>query len=55
MYVVVLRDADEVVSKMLDVTFRDKSTISRSATGFSEELFLAEVLPLTFAYLGIST
>lgn len=50
-----LRDADEVVCKMLDVTFRDKSTISRSATGFSEELFLAEVLPLTFAYLGIST
>lgn len=55
MYVLVLRDADEVVSKMLDVTFRDKSTVSRSATGFSEELFLAEVLPLTFAYLGIST
>ena len=55
MYVVVLGDMDEVVSKMLDVTFRDKSTISYSATGFSEELFLAEVLPLTFAYLGIST
>lgn len=55
MYVVVLGDADEVVSKMLDVMSSDKSTISCSATGFSEELFLAEVLPLTFAYLGIST
>lgn len=55
MYVAVLGDADGVVSKMLDVTFRDKSTIPCSATGFSEELFLAEVLPLTFAYLGIST
>lgn len=40
---------------MWDVTFRDKSTILCSVTGFSEELFLAEVLPLTFAYLGIST
>ena len=55
MYVVVLGDADEVVSKMLNVTFRGKSAISCSATGFSEELFLAEVLPLTFAYFGIST
>lgn len=43
------------LSKMFDVTFRAKSTISCSAAGFSEELFLAEVLPLTFAYLGIST
>lgn len=40
---------------MWDVIFRDKSTILCSVTGFSEELFLAEVLPLTFAYLGIST
>jgi len=55
MYVVVLGDADEVVSKILDVTFRDKSTISCPAAGFREELFLAEVFPLTFACLGIST
>lgn len=40
---------------MWDVTFRDKSTILCSVIGFGEELFLAEVLPLTFAYLGIST
>lgn len=39
--------------KMSAITFRDKFTISCSVTGFSEELFLAEVLPLTFAYLGI--
>lgn len=44
---------DEVVRKMLAITFRDKSTISCSVTGFSEELFLAEVLPLTFAYFSI--
>lgn len=44
---------DKVVRKMLAITFRDKSTISCSVIGFSEELFLAEVLPLTFAYLGI--